>query len=851
VIQKAPDLIKILFFLGTICFLFPHQGFSQTVSDTTKLPQIQNPLLENPQQYQVLGIKVTGLTKTSPAFVISQLGFKKGSTITVPGTDLAKGLKRVYQTGLFTKVQIFRTKTTAGGIYLEVHVREQPKLKSFKISGVKKSQRDDLRKRLNLLPGFAVTKTSERQAISSINQYYKQKGYWFTHVKVQTGPLDTLQNNETLTFHVNPGKKLEVKKITFKGNHVFSGKTLRKALGSIKEDRWWNFFKKRTLKKKELDKAKQNLEQFYGAHGYLDFQIKEDTVETFYYDQTRLYFLHTPATGLKVQFTVSEGPQYYVRNITWNGNTVYTNQQLSQVLNFHKGDVFNKKKYQSKFSSFSPNKTTIGGLYQNAGYLFSQIRPSIHVVHGDSVDIDVNIFEDEKATIKKVTFSGNTKTSDDVVRRNLHTIPGNTYSQQAVIRTVRELGTIGFFDPKSIKPNLSPDRKDKTVNINYDLTESKSTDNFQFSGGYGGSRIGVILSARVQFNNFSLQRAIKGEGWNPIPSGDGEKLSLGAQVSGKGYQSYNAGFQQPWLGGKPTSLGVNFSYNRLNYGNVRGLPGYLSNAKEKLFSSSVSIGRRLKWPDNYFKFQSILSYQLYDVHNAAFLAEGTSNILSLTEVLSRNSLDNFISPTRGSKLQISGQFAPPLPGFSQFYKFKALYQNNATIVGDLVLTNTIQYGYLGYFGPSQHSNFKRFVIGGTKLQQRQSFINDNIDMRGYPGGQGRAISPRTANGQEIGGRIFTKYSLELRIPAVQNKKLKVIPYVFFDAGNAYRNFLDFEPFNLKRAVGPGVRLYLPILGLIDISYGYRLDGLPATYGTNYQVLPGKWQFLFNIGSSFR
>src|SRR5699024_10413295 len=226
---------------------------------------------------------------------------------------------------------------------------------------------------------------------------------------------------------------------------------------------------------------------------------------------------------------------------------------------------------------------------------------------------------------------------------------------------------------------------------------------------------------------------------------------------------------------------------------------------------------------------SILSYQLYDVHNASFLAEGTSNILSIKEVLSRNSLDNFISPTRGSKLKLSAEFAPPLPGFSQFYKFKAFYQNNATVVGNLVLTNTIQFGYLGYFGPIRHSNFKRFVLGGSRLQQRQSFINDNIELRGYPGGRGEGISPRTPNGRVIGGRIFSKYSLELRIPAVENKKLKVIPYVFFDAGNAYRSFHDFQPFNLKRAVGPGVRLYLPILGLIGISYGYRLDGIPATF----------------------
>ncbi len=309
------------------------------------------------------------------------------------------------------------------------------------------------------------------------------------------------------------------------------------------------------------------------------------------------------------------------------------------------------------------------------------------------------------------------------------------------------------------------------------------------------------------------------------------------QVTGSGYQSYNLGFQEPWLSGKPISFGTNLSYDLIKFRN--------SNARNELFSSSVSLGRRLKWPDDYFSQRTILSYQLYDVvGGASFLAEGTSSILSIKEVIERNSTDNPISPTTGSKFQISGEIAPPLPGFSQFYKIKTMYQNHTSLVGKLVLTNGIEYGYLGYLGTSQRSNFQRFILGGTQLQQRQSFLDDNIDLRGFPGGNTGSISP-LRDGEQVGGRLYSKYTMELRYPAISEEQVQVIPYTFFDAGNAYLDFQDFAPFEVKRSVGFGARVFLPILGLVDLSYGYRLDGIP---GTNIRA--GEWEFLFNIGAPF-
>ena len=830
--QHFIDVKKFLFVLPALLFCLTLNGLSQ---DSTSF-NIQNPLQTTPQQYEILSVEVTGLTTTREDFVINTSGLEVGTTVTIPGSDIGDAINRLNRTGLFSNIEIIDKGRTSTGINLEIRVQEQPKLQNFEIRGVKKSQRNDLRERITLMPGFAVTEAATGQAVNTIQRYYKENGYWFTNVDVSTSKTDTVRNRLTVYFDVDPGEKLEVKDISFEGNEAFSDRTLRKQLDTIKEDVWWRFFSKKLYKEEEFETAKENLKSFYGENGFLDFRVTGDSVYTFPYTQRRLFFLTNDATGIKVNIKVQEGPQYKVREINWDGNTVYTDEQLTEALGFEEGEVFNLKKFNENTES-PQNPNSISSLYQNVGYLFFQYQEELNVVNQDSIDITMNIYEDQVATVEAVEFSGNTKTHDDVVRRSLRTVPGQKYSRQNVIRTIRELGQLGYFRPEAITPNLQPDREDYTVDISYELDESQSTDNFEFSGGFGGRGIGIILSARLNFNNFSLGRAVRGEGWNPIPSGDGQKLSLGVQVTGSGYQSYNLGFQEPWLSGKPISFGTNFSYDLIKFRN--------SNARNELFSSSVSLGRRLKWPDDYFSQRTILSYQLYDVvGGASFLAEGTSSILSIKEVIERNSTDNPISPTTGSKFQISGEIAPPLPGFSQFYKIKTMYQNHTSLVGKLVLTNGIEYGYLGYLGTSQRSNFQRFILGGTQLQQRQSFLDDNIDLRGFPGGNTGSISP-LRDGEQVGGRLYSKYTMELRYPAISEEQVQVIPYTFFDAGNAYLDFQDFAPFEVKRSVGFGARVFLPILGLVDLSYGYRLDGIP---GTNIRA--GEWEFLFNIGAPF-
>lgn len=793
--------------------------------------EITDPTLITPQQYTILGITVQGNELTRSQFIINASSLNEGNTITYPGDDITEAIKRLYRVGLFSDVKVFITEQTTTGLRLVIEVTEQPRMLEYKIEGVKRSERRDLKKEITLLAGTAITDANVAQAKSTIQRFFREKGLWFTEVEVEVEPSE-IENRSVLTFNVKKGKKLEVKDIIFNGGESFSDRKLRKKIKPLKEDAPWKFLSKKTFKEENFIEGKEKLLTFYRNNGFTDVRIVSDSVWVFDYKGNK--------QGIKVQVNIEEGPQYKVRNLTWDGNSVYTDEQLTISLGFEKGDIFNQSKFEENLN-FNKTSTDVTSLYQNIGYLFFNVFPTITKVGEDSLDIHFEIYEDEIASIKGVSFSGNTQTHDNVVRRTLRTVPGNTYSREAIVRSIRELSTLGFFDPQNITPDVIPNAQEKTVDVTYRLDESTSTSNFEFSGGYGGRSIGAIVSARLNFNNFSLKRALEGD-FTPFPAGDGQTLSLGVQVTGTGYQSYSFGFVEPWLNGKPTSLGVNFSYNFINYNN--------SDERNKLFSASVSLGKRLKWPDDYFSLRTVASYQLYDVAGTvSFLAEGTSSIVSIKQVIERNSLDNFISPNSGSKLSLSAELAPPIPGFSEFYKIKTDFQHHVPIVGKMVLTSQANYGFIGYLTNDNRSNFQRFLLGGTQLQQRQSFLYDNIDLRGYPGGLAESIAP-VVDGEKVGGRLYSKYSFEVRYPAVSTEQLQLIPYVFFDAGNAYQDFASFDPFNVKRSIGLGTRLFLPVLGLVDLSYGYRLDGIPNPANPNGSVSSGQWEFLFNIGAPF-
>lgn len=828
---------KHLFFFSILLFvgiLSVEHAAAQDGSDIS----IEDPTRINPQEYQIRNIAVSGLVTARESYLISSSGLRVGESITIPGEAVPNAIRQLYRTGLFSDVEILYEPVN-GEIDIAINVQEQPRLQSFEITGVKRSQRRDLREQMNLLSGFAVTNSVKAQAVNTIERFYNEKGYWGTTISIEEEIVDEARNRVALTFDIDAGERTKVRVIEFEGNEEYSDRQLRKAFSEIKQDRWWRIFKRHVYTEEDYETGLENLITFYKDRGHRDIRIVSDTV---YVDNWR-----RDKDGVFFNIQIEEGPKYHIRNIDWEGNTVYTDEQLTQAFGFQKGDVFNQSRFTENLE-FNQDDSDINSLYQNIGYLFFQVYPNIEIVEGDSLDLNFELSEGEIATIREVSFSGNQKTHDDVVRRAIRTVPGQTYSRSAIVRTIRELGQLGYFSPEGIEPDLLPNPEENVVDITYSLDESQGSDNFEFSGGFGGRQIGIILAARVNFNNFSAQRMFEPGGWNPIPSGDGQKLSLGVQVTGRGYQSYNFSFNEPWFRGKPTSLGVSLSYDFLNYSN-RG-PSNLDRQYE-LFSSSVSMGRRLQWPDDFFSQQFVLTYNRFNVSGfRGVFDEGKADLLTLRHILERNSTDNPISPSTGSKISFSAEAALPVPGFAQFYKLKSSYQHHHTIVGKLVLTSTAEYGYMGYFRESDQSNFQRFFLGGTAIQQRQSFLNDNIDLRGFPGGFGGVISPVDENQNMIGGRVYNKYSLELRYPAVSSEQLQLIPYAFFDAGNAFNDLNDFDPFRIKRATGFGARIFLPILGLVDISYGYRLDGTEPSVDNATGLRPGEWEFLFNIGAPF-
>jgi outer membrane protein insertion porin family len=816
---------------------------AQTSSDRIT---IQDPTAITPLEFEIREITVSGIVTARESYVISSSGLRVGERVTIPGEQISNAIKQLFRSGLFSDVEISHERVS-GGVKINIEVQEQPRLQRYEIIGVRRSQRRDLRERLNLISGLAFTNSVRTQALNTINRYYRERGYWGTEVEITEEMSDEARNRITVTFNIDPGERIRVREINFSGNEQFSDRRLRRTFSEIKQDRWWRIFKRHVFTQDDYEEGIANILQFYRDRGHRDVRVLEDSV---FVDTWR-----RGNDGVFFDIMIEEGPQYRIRNINWEGNTVYTDEQLTSFFGFEKGDIFNETKFEQNYS-YKPDDSDIRSLYENIGYLFFQIFPEITVVDGDSLDVTFEIIEDEIATIREVSFSGNTKTHDDVVRRTLRTVPGQTYNRSAIVRSIRELGQLGYFSPEGIQPDLQPDRENRTVDIIYQLDETQGTDNFEFSGGFGGRQIGVILAARVNFNNFSVRRMFEPGGWNPIPSGDGQRLSLGVQVTGRGYQSYNFSFTEPWLRGRPTSLGVSVSYDFLNF-NQRsgfGFGGFGSQSqldrRNELFSASVSLGRRLTWPDDYFTQRSILTYNRFNVIGfSGVFDDGRADLLSLRHVIERNSLDNPISPRGGSKFSVSGEAALPIPGFSQFYKLKTEYQHHHTIIGRLTLSAGAEYGYMGYFTDNNRSNFQRFFLGGTAIQQRQSFVNDNIDMRGFPGGFNGVISPVDANDNLIGGRVYSKYSLELRYPAVASEQIQLIPYAFMDAGNTYMGMTDFDPFNVKRAAGFGARIFLPILGLVDLSYGYRFDGTPASF-EGPGLAPGEWEFLFNIGAPF-
>lgn len=790
----------------------------------------------NPPQitrYEVLSLDVEGAFDASSAqFAVQTSGLQVGQRVVLPYDEaFGEAIRKLYRGGLYSDVEIIADRIVGEGVFLLIRVVEEPRLGAYTIEGVSGGERNDLEDELPLLRGRAVLESSVGRSVRIIEDYLRAKGYRLVDVEVdrqiveETGRVD-------LVFTVNKGDRVEIQDVRFFGNEVFSEGTLRKRLKNTPENRWWRFWSRETFEDEKYDEDLQNLISYYNDRGYYSARIVRDSV----------YLEERPggSAGVVVEIELEEGPQYFVREIDFEGNTVFTDAQLRQALGFERGDVFNRSQLQTNLY-YTTDHTDIASLYSDRGYLTFNIRETITDAPGDSLDMFFEITEGDVYEFGQIAIRGNTRTKEHVIRRELRTIPGQTYSRQALERSVRELIQLNYFDQTSLAggPDISVNEEEKTVDLAYNLTEAGS-DQLELSGGWGGST-GLLLQARVTFNNFSIQNLFNGSAWSPLPSGDGQQLSLSVVTNGRRYQNYSVSFTEPWFRGRRTPVGGSVGYTY-----------FQSRADDESVVASGSARlfyrQSLSWPDDFFQTGTDLGYRLYNIRgennvNSLGLPEGNSQEFTIRQSLTRNSLDNPIFPSAGSNLSLSVTLAPPLSNFIQYHKWDLENAWYTPLTGRLSLSVRARYGYIGSL-TGDDVQFQRFLVGGSPLDtqgQFRGFGKDLVFMRGYPI---ESISP-TQGGESVGGRILNKYSAEIQLLAIQTQAFSFAPYAFADAANTWDGFDDYNPSQLFRSAGFGARVFLPILGMLDLNYGYQIDPfVPRIDGDS--GLP-QWRFQFSLG----
>ncbi len=797
-----------------------------------------------PKDYKIGGITVTGAEHLDKNVLIMLSGFVIGETITIPGEKFSEAIKNLWKQGLFADVEIKIKKITGNDVFLDIKVEERPRLSKFSFKGIKKHEADDLREKIKLMKGKVVTDNLILTTQNKIKEHFVDNGYLNAEVVV-TQKADSAQANSVILFiDISKKKKVKIKDIYIHGNEALSDGKLRRAMKDTKQKRWYTIFNSSKYLEENFEKDKAKILSKYYAKGYRDASIAKDTV------------YKVEPNRLTIELTVDEGPKYYFRNITWLGNTKHSSEELSRVLGIKKGDVFDQTKLETRLFMNQEGGNDVSSLYMDDGYLFFQVTPVEVQVENDSIDFEMRIYEGKQARINKVTINGNTKTNDRVIMREIRTRPGQLFSRADIIRTQRELAQLRYFNPEKLGVNPVPNPSEGTVDIEYTVEESPS-DQLELSGGWGGGRIVGTLG--VSFNNFAARNIFKGSAWRPLPSGDGQSLSLRAQSNGLYYQSINGSFVEPWLGGKrPNSLSISSYYS------------IFSNAQSgeaeqslKIFGNSVGLGRRLKVPDDFFTLYQDVNYQHYIVNNYAgyLFTKGKSNNLSYRFNLSRNSVDQPIFPRSGSQVTFSLQLTPPYSYFRkdslgnspdytglsdqekyrwiEYHKWKFTTQWFTPIFGKknpLVLMTKAGFGFLGHYNNSLGAPpFERFYLGGSGLTgYSQLDGREIIALRGYSDGSLSSSS---------GATFITKYTAELRYPISLNPQATIYGLTFVEAGNSWDTFKRYNPFDVKRSAGVGVRVFLPMFGLLGLDYGWRLDDSP------YDINMERSQFHFTIGAN--
>ncbi len=885
--QKVYRLIAILIFSSVSLMASAQSDTTHPTSVDPNLIDIFNQKV--PKKYHINEIRVTGNKYFDQALLISIANLNKGDEVVIPGGDnFSKAIQNLWKQNYFSSVEIYITKLYEDNrIDLEIVVTERPRLCNFTFAGVKKSESEDLSGKTGMVKGRVITENMRKTAIEAIQKYFYDKSYQNVNVRIETKTDPNTENCQSLVFHIDKGDKVKIEQISFSGNTVDPVK-LKKEMKDTKE-------KSRLTLHPAKDSNAYTLEQYRKDYGYLTFtktkrflepyvkirpfasakyneaKFKDDLdkVIAFYNSQGYRDAVIVDTTvrtidvngkkNLKISIQVNEGSKYYFGNIAWKGNTKYSDSLLNLILGIKKGDVYNLETLNKKLGKqMSPEGGDISGLYMDDGYLFFRADPVETAVYNDTIDYEIRIVEGPQATLRNINIVGNDKTKDYVVRRELRTIPGEKFSRSDLMRSVRELGQLNFFNPEKIDPNVVPNPDDGTVDITYKL-EEKSSDQLELSAGWGGG-IGLTGTLGVSFNNFSIRNIWKKSAWSPLPSGDGQKLSIRVQSNGRAFRSYNFSFTEPWLGGKKRNAFTVSVYDT-KFANAYDpvLGKYTSSAANnsyiKTSGISLSLGKQLKWPDDFFSLSFGINYTRYKLKNYSIdpvnlpgFDNGVSNNLSFRLALARNSTGpSPIFPTSGSNFLLSLQFTPPysLIDPNRVYKanpYELVEYHKWKYTGEwfvpltrasgeernkqLILRAAIKAGFIGRYNSKLNiSPFERFQVGDAGLSNNFALLGfDIIAHRGYPVYE--SSNPRVNPDQQAAQQYFTifnKYVLELRYPFSLNPSSTIYGLTFFEAANGWYSMKDYNPFKLRRSVGVGMRFFLPMFGLLGFDYGIGLD----------------------------
>jgi outer membrane protein insertion porin family len=792
----------------------------------------ENPFTQPPREVEILGISVVGAEiEFTESFVRQHSGLAEGQTITMPGDPaISDAIRSIYRLGLFSDVRIVEERRLDDGVFLAIQVKEEPKLSAFRIEGVRKGHRRKLEKELPLIPRSTVRPEAIENAKRTIREFYAEKGHPLAEIAVERIP-DEANNTVEVVFDVDRGPKVRVGEIIVEGNSELSDRAVRKTM-KTKPRTWWKFWRKSRFDADRYEEDLARIIDSYNERGYYGARIVSDSV-----------YIRDEETDpeMVVMLSVREGEQYHIRDIEWDGNSVYTDEQLETALGLSEGDVYNGKRFEENLYA-NKNSSDVTSLYLNEGHMRFRLQPTVRVVGDDSLDIEFDITEGEIYKFGTIGIAGNQKTKEHVIRRELATLPGQTFSRDAIQESIRRLMQLNYFSQESLAagPSIDVDDAAKTVDLGYVVDETGS-DQLELSGTWGS--FGLILQLRFTFNNFSMQNVFDGKAWRPLPSGDGQKLSVGIQTNGTSYQQYSFSFAEPWFRGKPRQVGFSLSYSRINSSVFRtSSSGNLSTLSARTFYDQA-----LSWPDRFFRTSTSVGYQYFNNDNyISTLRQGVSHQVTLRQTLSRNSTDHPIFPSTGSRLVLSGEIAPPIGDLVQYHKWRFQTNWNVPLSGKISLGLATDFGFLGSL-TGERVDFERFVVGGSPFETsgiNSFFGKDIIYMRGYPIS---VIGPRRDN-DPIGGLILNKYTGELRWMAVQSPQLQASPYLFVDAANAWDSFGAYNPSSLFRSAGVGVRVFLPILGMVEVAYGRNLDAfVPIESGDSGLE---RWRFQFTIGQGF-